>query len=72
MSVELKPDVERRLCDLAAKQPQTPSQLLEEIVTRYLQGVGDAPQAWVDGTQSLLQQVWPAEGFSDWSPPYGR
>lgn len=72
MSVELKPELEDRLRNLAERRSRTLPDLVEEAVTSYLEALDDEPTAIVRATARLIPRVWPREDFSDWSPPDAR
>ena len=69
MTIQLTPVLERRLAEIAAQRDLPVSEIVEQIVTRYLEHLPDDPLAWVQGTTQRLKAVWPAEDFSDWKPP---
>jgi predicted transcriptional regulator len=72
MSVELKPELERRLQMIAERRSQSVSELVEEVMLSYLEGLENESSSWVETTQGLLPRVWPEEDFKDWNPPDGR
>ena len=69
MTVDLTPELEERLQELAAQQAKSVTNLIREILAGYLNSVPDNPTVWVQTTQRQLERVWPAEDFSGWSPP---
>jgi predicted transcriptional regulator len=72
MSVELKPELERRLQMIAQRRSQSVSELVEEAMLSYLEGLENESSSWVETTQDLLPHVWPKEDFKEWNPPDGR
>ncbi len=72
MNVELNPDLELRLRDAASRGSQSVPQLVEDVLTRYLDTLADDATTTVRATMDLLPRVWPPEDFSDWRPPTGR
>ncbi len=72
MNVELNPDLELRLRDAASRGSQSVPQLVEDVLTRYLDTLADDSTATVRATVGLLPRAWPVEDFSDWQPPDGR
>jgi hypothetical protein len=72
MQVELKPPLDKRLTAAAAKYAISVPELVERVLTRYLDTVEDDPVLWAKANQASLARVWPAEDFSDWNPPRAR
>jgi predicted transcriptional regulator len=72
MSVELKPELERRLQIIAQRRSQSVSELVEEAMLSYLKGMENESSSWVETTQGLLPRVWSKEDFKEWNPPDGR
>lgn len=69
MNVEVKEDLGKRLEELAVRRRQPVSDLVEQVLTNYVNSIPDDPLSWIQATQSQLQRVWPCEDFSDWKPP---
>jgi hypothetical protein len=69
MQVELKPELESRLRDVAQRYDLSVDGLVEQVLTDYLDALADAPATWVAATQSQLPRVWQSEDFSEWQPP---
>jgi hypothetical protein len=69
MQVELNPELENRLRDVAQRYDLSVAGLVEQVLTDYLDALADAPSTWVAATQSQLPRVWQSEDFSDWHPP---
>ena len=72
MNVELKSDLERRLRQEAQERELSAPELVEQVLTSYLDSLDNPPTTWVQTTQKLLPRVWPVEDFSDWCPPDAR
>lgn len=68
MNVKLKPELEHRLRAIAEQRAQSLSELIEEGMQSYLNVLESDSSAWVETTQRLLPQVWPAESFGEWNP----
>jgi predicted DNA-binding protein len=71
MTIQLSPDLECRLAAVAAQRAVPVSEVVSEIVTRYLEHLPDDPLAWVQGTTQGLKVVWPAEDYSELKRPQG-
>jgi predicted DNA-binding protein len=69
MSVEISPDLERRLREEAGRRSRSVAELVEEALSRYLEAPGDEPMAVVRAARPALSRVWAVEDFSDWRPP---
>jgi hypothetical protein len=72
MNLELRPDLEQRLQRVAEQRSQSVPELVEGLLTQFLDSLPDDASVTVRATQSLLSRVWPVEDFSDWQPPDGR
>jgi hypothetical protein len=72
MSVDLKPELERRLQAIAHARSLSLAELVEEAMLSYLNTLESEPSSWIKTTQGLLPNVWPREDFTDWMPPDGR
>jgi predicted transcriptional regulator len=72
MNMELKPDLEQRLHEVAQRRSLSVPELIENVLTTYLDAQDDSPMATVRGTRPLLAGVWPTEDFSDWPTPDDR
>ena len=69
MHVELNPTLEVRLGAAAAKASVSVDQLVERVLTNFLDEFSDDPAQWVETTREQLPQVWPEEDFAHWGPP---
>ena len=69
MNVKVKDDLGKQLEALAGRRHQPVSELVEQILTSYVNSVPDDPMSWVHATRNQLNRVWPSEDFSDWKPP---
>jgi hypothetical protein len=69
MLVELDPSLELRLGAAAAQASVSVPQLVERVLSRFLDEVADDPGQWVATTRKQLPGVWPKEDFTDWGPP---
>ncbi len=69
MRVELDPSLEVRLGAAAARASVSVAQLVERVLSRFLDEVADDPAQWVATTRKQLPRVWPEEDFTDWGPP---
>ncbi len=72
MTVQIKPELESRLVAIAHERSVSLEDVVEEAVVSYLGALENESLAWVKATQGSLANVWPAEDFSDWTPPDGR
>jgi hypothetical protein len=72
MTVELKPMLEKRLAEAAKQQSVTVPDLVERVLTNFLDSLGDGLDGWAQASQKAAAKSWPAEDFSDWSPPRGH
>ena len=70
MTVELTPELELRLRRVAEGQSLSVPQLVEQVLTSYLNSLADDSLAWVQTTQQQLSRAWGAEDFSAWRPPH--
>jgi len=71
VSVEISADLERRISEEARRRSRTVAELVEEVLSHYLDGP-DAETLGIDrATRPRLPDVWAAENFSDWRPPEG-
>lgn len=66
MRVELDPSLEVRLGAAAARASVSVAQLVERVLSRFLDEVADDPAQWVATTRKQLPRVWPEEDFTDW------
>ena len=69
MHVELDPRLEVRLDAAAARAAVSVPQLVERVLSEFLDGVADDPAQWVATTRKQLPRVWADEDFTDWGPP---
>jgi predicted transcriptional regulator len=72
MTVEIKPEIESQLAAIAHARSLSLEDVVEEALVSYLTTREQDSSAWVKVTQASLANVWPAEDFSDWTPPDGR
>lgn len=68
MQIEVTDDLANRLRSMAEQQSISVPQLVERLLSNYLDSASEASN-WVQVTQGLLGNVWPKEDFSDWQPP---
>jgi len=69
MSVELAPELETRLEDVARERSLSVSELVQQVLECYLDSLSETPDEWVRTTQQQLAGSWPSDDFSDWQPP---
>ncbi|MGH7202570.1 MAG: hypothetical protein ACREJB_18330 [Planctomycetaceae bacterium] len=69
MTVNLSPELERRLEELAGRRSIAVKELVEQVLEQWLASAGDAPSGWVEMTQKRLTHVWPEENPADCKPP---
>jgi hypothetical protein len=69
MQVELDPSLEVRLGAAAARASVSVPQLVERVLSDFLDQIADDPAQWVATTRKQLPDVWSEEDFSDWGPP---
>ena len=70
MTVEIRPEIESKLMELARRRNQSVESLVGDILVAVVTPDSDEPGDWVQATQRHLPQVWPAEDFSSWQPPH--
>ena len=70
MNLDLQPGLEDRLREAARRLALSPAELIERIVTSYLDATSDSPAGWVGITRERLMHVWPEQDFSDWQRPW--
>jgi hypothetical protein len=70
MGVEIEPELESRLEQIAGQRSIPVARLVEQILETYLNSLPDSPDEWVRTTQQQLVGSWPHEDFSDWQPPH--
>jgi hypothetical protein len=61
--------LELRVGAAAARASVSVAQLVEGVLSRFLDEVADDPAQWVATTRKQLPTVWPKEDFTDWGPP---
>ena len=71
MTVDLKPDLEARLRDVAERQSLSVPQLTGRGLLTYVESLEDDSARWVRTTQARIRRTWPPEDFSNWGPPSG-
>jgi hypothetical protein len=69
MHIELDPSLEARLGAAAARASVSVSQLVQRVLSNFLDEVADDPAQWVATTRKQLPRVWAEENFTDWGPP---
>ncbi len=69
MQVEVDPSLEVRLGAAAARASVSVPQLVERVLSDFLDQIADDPAQWVATTRKQLPHVWAEEDFSDWGPP---
>jgi len=69
MTVQIKPELERRLVAIADERSVSLEDLVEAAVVSYLNSLEKESTDWVNATQTSLAKIWPAEDFDDWIPP---
>ncbi len=69
MHVELDPSLEVRLGAAAARASVSVPQLVERVLSDFLDSVANDPAQWVAMTRKRLPRVWAEEDFTDWGPP---
>jgi hypothetical protein len=69
MLVELDPTLEVRLGAAAEHAALSVDQLVQRVLTDFLDEFADDPRQWVETTRKQLPQVWPDEDFAHWGPP---
>ena len=69
MLVELDPTLEVRLGAAAEHAALSVDQLVQRVLTDFLDEFADDPRQWVETTRKQLPQVWPVEDFPHWGPP---
>jgi hypothetical protein len=67
--VELDPNLDVRLGAAAEQASFSVAQLVERVLTDFLDESVDDPAQWVEATRKQLPQVWPEEDFAHWGPP---
>jgi hypothetical protein len=70
MQVELDSSLEVRLGAAAARASVSVPQLVERVLSDFLDQIADDPAQWVATTRKHLPRVWAEEDFSDWGPPH--
>ncbi len=71
MNMELKPALEERLSAAARARALSVPELVEKIVTEYLDAQPDDLATWAAASRQQLEKVWGVEDFSSWCPPHG-
>ena len=69
MHVELNPTLEVRLVLAAERASLSVAQLVERVLSDFLNESAADPQQWVETTRKQLPHVWPEEDFAHWGPP---
>lgn len=69
MQVELDPSLEVRLDAAAARASVSVPQLVERVLSDFLDEIADDPAQWVAMTRKQLPRVWAEEDFTNWGPP---